>query len=92
MVADLIMMSFWGGKQNRSCFSVGLRAVGVWDRVAESWQGLVGVFLFSRYGVCQRQARGDRGCSVLGSLLGLFFSHLREAAVSGLGLPQGKIR
>lgn len=38
---------------------MGVTAVGVWDRVAESWQGLVGVFLFSRYGVCQRQARGD---------------------------------
>lgn len=33
----------------------------------------------------------DRGFLGLGSLLGLvFFSHLREVAVSGLGLPQGK--
>lgn len=32
----------------------------------------------------------DRGISGLSSLLSLFFSHLREAAVSGLGLPQDK--
>lgn len=32
----------------------------------------------------------DRGFLGLSSFLGLVFSHLRESAVSGLGLPQGK--
>lgn len=34
----------------------------------------------------------DKGFSGLASLLGLFFSHLRETAVSGLGLPRGRFR